>query len=72
MKLGAAPETPETLVLDIGDGAWLLTPEARVSIPALSAAVAGQEGDQIEIDELDISAAEHLLADTIESGPAID
>ena len=58
------PETPETLVLDIGDGAWLLTPEGRVSIPALSAAVAGQEGDQIEIDELDISAAEHLLADT--------
>lgn len=58
------PETPETLILDIGDGAWLLTPEGRVSIPALSAAVGGHQGDQIEIDELDISAAEHLLADT--------
>ena len=56
--------TPVVLVLDIGDGAWLLTPEGRVAIPALDAALAGQKTDQIEIDELDISAAEHLLANT--------
>lgn len=56
--------TPATLALDIGGGAWLLTPEGRVAIPSLGAALAGQKADQVEIDELDISAAEHLLADT--------
>lgn len=56
--------TPATLALDIGGGAWLLTPEGRVAIPALGAALAGQKDGQIEIDELDIAAAEHLLADT--------
>src|ERR1700761_6263210 len=56
--------TPELLALPIGEDAWLLTPEGRLAIPALEAALHGPEGESVSIDELDISAVEHALSDT--------
>lgn len=56
------PGTPEIIELPIGDGAWLITPEGRLAIPALSAALEGQGDEKVVVDELDISAAEHALA----------
>lgn len=60
----APPEgTPETLVLAIGEGAFIITPEGRLAIPVLKRALVAVEGE-IAIDELDISAVEHLLSTT--------
>ncbi len=58
------PRTPETITLPIGDDAWLITPEGRLAIPALTSALANQADDEVIVDELDISAAEHALATT--------
>jgi hypothetical protein len=56
--------TPEILVLPIGNGAYLITPEGRLTMPVLTNALRASSGSDIVIDELDISAAEHLLADS--------
>ena len=57
-------ETPELLSLPIGGDAWLLTPEGRMAISPLRAALQASGNDQVAVDELDIAAAEHALADT--------
>lgn len=58
------PGTPELLALPISEEAWLLTPEGRLAIPALEAVLHGPEGESVSVDELDISAVEHTLAET--------
>ena len=56
------PKTPDTILLPIGDEAWLITPEGRLAIPALASALDNQDGRELIVDELDVSAAEHALA----------
>ena len=56
--------TPEILTLPIGNGAYLITPEGRLTITVFDDSLKASDSPDIVIDELDIAAAEHLLADS--------
>ena len=54
--------TPEILALPIGGDAFAITPEGRLAIAPLEAALPDEEDESVTVDELDVYAAEHTLA----------
>jgi hypothetical protein len=58
------PEMPDTLATPFGEDSWLLTPEGRVALPCLERTLAAGRDEWCVVDEVDIHAAEHLLATT--------